>query len=167
MKNINLEIFSGDRIGLIGKNGAGKSTLLKLLSGVYQPTRGEIKISGNIGSALDNNVFLIQEASGYENFKVAFGFSGADKTQFSYFNNWVQDFAGIGDFYFLPVRTYSRGMLARLGMAFSLLSSPDILLVDEFLGAGDEKFQKRVSSELEEHLSGLRALIIALLTKSP
>ena len=161
LKNIDFELSAGDSLALIGTNGAGKSTLLKLIAGVYKPTVGSLEVTGKVGSVLDNNVFLIPEASGYENFKIAFGFSGSDASDFASSNEWVQNFANIGDFYFLPVRCYSNGMLARLGFAFSLLSTPDILLIDEHLGAGDEKFQERVKSELDNYIGNVKATIVA------
>lgn len=161
LRGIDLEIASGTRLGLIGHNGAGKSTLLKVLSGVYEPTRGEIQIQGSLSALTDLMLGMDPEASGIE-FIVTRGIvMGMSRHEACALVDDVREFSELGDHLQLPVRTYSTGMLLRLAFAVSTSISPDILLMDEMVGAGDARFQAKAQQRLLNLMSRVNILVLA------
>lgn len=149
LKNVSFKLNKGDSVGLIGHNGAGKSTLLRTMAGIYNPSIGNIKREGQIATVLELGAGMDIELSGYENIirmGVLMGMSIKNiiaKTQD------IKDFTQLGDFLHLPVRTYSAGMSTRLMFAVATSTQPDILLVDEVFGMGDEEFQIRAKERME------------------
>lgn len=163
LKDFSINLHEGQRVALIGPNGSGKSTLLRTIAGIFDPVVGTVSTRGVIGTLIDNQTFLNFQATGYENFQIAVGFSRHIRTSddIEKANKKVQSFADLGKFYFMPLSSYSNGMLSRLGLALALIEKPDILLVDENFGAGDEKFQNRISKSLDDYLDDVGVLIMA------
>lgn len=137
LEGLNFSLRDGDRVGLLGHNGAGKSTLLRLLSGVYEPSSGTAKISGEIGSLIDISLGIDPEATGRENIYLRGGLLGMSKSEINTQMEEIIEFSELGDFVDMPLRTYSTGMHLRLAFAVSTIVRPEILLMDEWLSVGD------------------------------
>lgn len=150
LRDINLEIKQGERIGIIGSNGAGKSTLLKILSKVTGPTIGQIKIKGRIASLLEIGTGFHQEMTGRENVYLNGAILGMTRREIHRDLDAIVDFAGVARYFDTPVKRYSSGMLVRLGFAVAAHLKPDILVVDEVLAVGDAEFQKRAIGKMQE-----------------
>jgi ABC-type polysaccharide/polyol phosphate transport system ATPase subunit len=144
LKDINLTIKKGERIGIIGPNGAGKTTLLKIISGITKPTRGTVKIHGRIISLIEPTSGFHPEMSGFDNIFLNGTILGMSNEEIKYKLQQIIDFADIGKFINEPVFTYSFGMMLRLGMAIAVHSEPDILIVDESLSMGDSNFMTKM-----------------------
>lgn len=161
LSNITLEFRDGDRVGLVGHNGAGKSTMLRALSGVYWPTKGRTTISGEIGSLIDISLGINPEATGRENVLVRGQLLGLTKREIAERYEEIVDFAELGDFMEMPLRTYSSGMHLRLAFAVSTVLRPEILLMDEWLSVGDENFKHKAEVRLTEMIHATKILVIA------
>jgi len=161
LNNVSLEIRDGDRIGLVGHNGSGKTTLLRTLAGIYKPTAGSIEIEGTVGTLIDPAAGMDPEATGLENIYLRGYVLGMKKHEIDSKIDEIAEFTGLGGFLELPVKTYSAGMFSRLAFAISTSVSPEILLVDEGIGAGDAAFQSAVNSRLNDLYGGVRILILA------
>jgi lipopolysaccharide transport system ATP-binding protein len=159
--NLNLSISRGERIGLIGSNGSGKSTLLRALAGVYPLKAGEISVLGQIGTLLDLSLGFEAESTGRENIYyrgMAMGFS---RGEIAKAEAEIVDFAGLGDFIDLPMRTYSSGMSIRLGFAVSTQFHPDVLLIDEVFGAGDAAFAQKALKRMSQIVASAGIVVLA------
>ncbi len=154
LKDINLEVKHGDRIGIIGKNGAGKSTLLKILSKVTGPTTGEINIKGRIGSLLEVGTGFHPELTGRENIYMNGTILGMHRWEVAKKLDEIVAFAGVAKYLDTPVKRYSSGMMVRLGFAVAAHLEPDILVVDEVLAVGDAEFQKKAIGKMKEVSEG-------------
>lgn len=161
LKDINLTINDGDRVGIVGHNGSGKSTLLKALSGIIYPVSGEIIIDGNVGSVLDAAVGVDYELTGIENIYVRGVTLGMEKKFIDDNLNEIKEFCDLGDFIYLPVKTYSNGMKARLAFSITAILKPEIYLIDEALEAGDLKFQEKIRDKFDQNLTNIRILVLA------
>ncbi|MCR9121650.1 MAG: ABC transporter ATP-binding protein [Phyllobacteriaceae bacterium] len=161
LDDVSIEIKDGDRIGLVGHNGAGKSTFLRTVAGIYKPTAGSITITGEVGTLIDPAAGMDPEATGIENIYLRGYVLGMDKGQIADLIDEIADFTELGDFLDLPVKTYSAGMFSRLGFAVSTAIKPDILLIDEGIGAGDAAFQERAAERIEELKRNVRILVVA------
>ncbi len=150
LDNINLEVNSGEVLGIIGLNGAGKSTLLKIISRVTTPSNGCIKAKGKISSLLEVGTGFHFELTGRENIFLNGAINGMSKREVSKKLDEIVDFAGIETFLDTPVKRYSSGMHIRLGFAVAAYLEPDILVVDEVLAVGDAAFQKKAINKMEE-----------------
>ncbi len=150
LSDVSLEVGKGELLGIIGLNGAGKSTLLKVISRVLKPTRGRVWVRGRVAPLLELGAGFHPELTGRENVflnGLLLGYSHAEIT--SHFQE-ILDFADISGFVDAPLRTYSTGMVARLGFAVATMKRPDILIVDEVLSVGDERFQRKCRNRLSE-----------------
>lgn len=152
LKNINLEINDGDRIAIVGHNGAGKSTFLKMLAGIYPIASGNLIVEGKISTLFEMATGFEMEATGWENIKLR-GLMLGEKPQIIESKmQEIAEFSELGDFLNIPVKYYSSGMFIRLAFSVSTAISPEILLLDEVMAAGDagflEKAQKRMKSLL-------------------
>ena len=161
LKNINLQINKGDKIGLIGKNGSGKTTLLKTFAQIYSPTSGFLEINEKPFTILDANMGLNVDATGAENVKMISYLYNLEELRSSDAIRRIQDFSELGKFINLPVRTYSTGMKVRLTTSISIQINPKFLLIDEFFGAGDKSFIEKTRTALKEKYTSLNGLIFA------
>jgi ABC-type polysaccharide/polyol phosphate transport system ATPase subunit len=143
LKNINLEIRQGEVLGIIGPNGAGKSTLLKVVARVLRPTKGRVRINGNVAPLLELVAGFDYELTGRENIYLNGAILGYSRPDIDRRFDRIVDFAGLVDFIDAPLRTYSTGMVARLGFSVATDVRPEILIVDEILGVGDAQFQTK------------------------
>jgi ABC-type polysaccharide/polyol phosphate transport system ATPase subunit len=161
LDDINLELKSGDRIGLIGLNGAGKSTLLRVLAGVYQPTGGIIDINGRITPLLNQTPGIEPEDTGYDNIITIGMLLGMTLNEITEKAPEIIEFSGLGDYIHLPLRTYSTGMQARLGFSVCTALEPGILLLDEGIGAADAQFAEKASQRVKKLVEQTEILVVA------
>jgi lipopolysaccharide transport system ATP-binding protein len=159
--DISFSLHEGDRVALLGHNGAGKSTMLRALGRVYAPTKGTAEIIGRVGSLIDINLGINPEATGRENVFIRGQLLGLTKKEISTKYQEIVDFAELGNFMEMPVRTYSTGMHLRLAFAVSTVVRPEILLMDEWLSVGDSDFQHKAETRLRELVSETKILVIA------
>lgn len=150
LKDVDLQVKCGEVVGIIGPNGAGKSTLLKILSRITEPTVGEIRIRGRVGSLLEVGTGMHQELSGKENVYLNGAILGMHKAEIDAKYEQIVDFSGIADFMSTPIKRYSSGMRVRLGFAIAAHLEPEILIVDEVLAVGDLNFQKKCLGKMED-----------------
>ena len=159
--NINFEAHDGDRIALVGNNGSGKTTLLRVLSGVYPPTRGAIRVAGRVSPMFDAMLGMTAEATGYENIWVCGKIWGLSPAQIRSSIDEIADFTELGNYLSLPVRTYSTGMALRLAFAIATVRDPEILLLDEVIGVGDATFFEKAFNRLKNVAKRARILVVA------
>lgn len=143
LKDINIEIVKGERIGIIGDNGSGKTTLLKIITGITSPTSGEIITNGRIASLISIDAGFHPELTGEENIYINGMLMGMSKREIKNKFSRIIDFSGIKEFIDVPFYTYSSGMKLRLGFSVAINSGPDILIIDEVISAGDIEFQQK------------------------
>lgn len=161
LTNLSFELHEGDKVALLGHNGAGKSTLLRALARVYAPTKGTTEINGEVGSLIDIGLGINPEATGRENVFIRGQLLGLTKKEIATKYDEIVDFAELGNFMEMPVRTYSSGMHLRLAFAVSTVVRPEILLMDEWLSVGDADFQHKAEARLRELVSETKILAIA------
>ncbi|MEX3931242.1 ABC transporter ATP-binding protein [Paraburkholderia phymatum] len=161
LQNLSFRLSDGDRVGLLGHNGAGKSTLLRLLSGVYEPSSGVARISGEIGSLIDISLGIDPEASGRENIYIRGALLGVPRAEMNKQIDEIISFSELGDFIDMPLRTYSSGMHLRLAFAVATIVRPEILLMDEWLAVGDEGFKHRAEERMNEMVKATNILVLA------
>lgn len=147
--DIDLEIAHGETVGLIGHNGAGKSTLLALIAGVMEPTVGTLDIQGSVTALLTLGVGTREDLTGRENVAIQAAITGSHHADLGTLEDDVQDFAELGRFFDLPVRTYSTGMKSRLAFAVATAVDPEILLLDETLAVGDAGFGAKAEARMK------------------
>ncbi len=160
LRDINLQIRQGERVGVIGKNGAGKTSLLKLLAGVYPPTSGRRGVEGSVSSLFEITLGFEPDASGWENIKYRGYLQGESPRSIRAKAQSIADFCELGDFLNMPVRYYSTGMTVRLAFAIATAVEPQILLVDESLSAGDLAFQKRARRRMKKLMSEASLVVL-------
>ena len=149
LRDITMSLEMGDRVGLVGHNGAGKSTLLRLLSGIYEPTRGVATVTGRVAPIFDLGVGMDPEISGFENIIIRGLFLGQTRKQMVAKVDEIAEFTELGDYLSMPLRTYSTGMRVRLAMGVVTSIDPEILLLDEGIGAVDAEFLKKAQTRLQ------------------
>lgn len=161
LRDISLDLKDGDRLGVIGHNGAGKSTLLRVLAGVYSPTRGTYARTGTISSLIDPMLGIEMDATGYENIAIRGLILGISHREMAELIPGIAEFSGLGDYLEMPVRTYSTGMLMRLGFSIATAVRSDILLMDEWLSVGDAEFKQKAEERLRDIVSSTGILVLA------
>jgi ABC-2 type transport system ATP-binding protein len=161
LQDINLSLKSGDRIGLIGHNGAGKTTLLRVLGGIYEPNCGRVVVQGSTVPLFDISLGMDQESTGYENIVLRGLFLGLTRQQIKSRMDEIAEFTELGDFLSLPIRTYSAGMQMRLAFAVSTSVVPDILLLDEGIGAGDASFLQKARERLQRFTEQVSIIVLS------
>ncbi len=166
LTDINLELNSGDRLGIIGHNGSGKSTLLRVLAGIYEPTAGIVERRGSIASLVDIGLGINPENTGKENIYIRGQLMGLKRKEIVRKFEEIIEFSQLGDFINLPVRTYSSGMLLRLAFAVSTSITADILIMDEWLSVGDGEFAHQAEKRLNKLVDNAEILIIASHSKA-
>jgi len=161
LRDLDFRIGGGERVALIGPNGAGKTTLLRTLGGIYTPVAGRLEVSGTVGVLLDASAGFDPESTGRENVRLRGLYQGLDAAAVRRLIDDVADFAGLGAFLDVPIRTYSAGMGVRLAFAIATASQPAVLLMDEWFLAGDAEFLERAQARLERLVVGAEILVLA------
>ncbi len=161
LSDLNLDIGHGERLALIGANGAGKSTLLKVLAGIYQPTRGRMASSGRVSALLTSSVGLSPDATGRENIVIRGMYMDIHPRKVRGHIDEIVDFTELGHYIDMPVRTYSAGMVIRLCFAVATAFPPEILLMDEWLAAGDASFLAKARRRMETFVTGSSIVVLA------
>jgi ABC-type polysaccharide/polyol phosphate transport system ATPase subunit len=161
LNDLTVDIHDGDRVALIGANGAGKTTLLRVLAGIYSPTRGERHSSGRISALLDVSLGLNPEATGRENIVLRGMYMNIHPREMRSRVEEIVEFTELGPYIDMPARTYSAGMMVRLGFAISTCMPAEILLMDEWLSAGDARFLDKAQKRMEEFVGGSSILVLA------
>jgi ABC-type polysaccharide/polyol phosphate transport system ATPase subunit len=161
LEGVSFTLRDGDRLGLIGHNGAGKSTLLKVLAGVYEPTRGRIEVTGSMASMLDIGHGIDWDATGVDNIKIMSRLRGMRAAQINAQMDELIAFSELGAYADLPMKTYSAGMSARLVFTLATSFKSDILIMDEWLGAGDAQFIQKATDRMNELVGHARIMVLA------
>lgn len=160
LKDVSLELYRGETLGIIGKNGVGKSTLLRIIAGIISPDKGEVVRYGDAtASLLSLQTGFVPDLSGEENAILGGMLLGIDRKQIIAHLDEINAFAELGDFFYQPVKTYSSGMKARLGFSVAYVANPDITLLDETLGVGDAAFRKKSSAAMKEKIASDRTIV--------
>lgn len=160
LNDVTLRIERGERVGILGRNGAGKTTLLKLITGNFTPTEGRVEIIGKVQSLMDAGVGFHPDLTGIENIRASMIYNGLSAEEAKTAEADIIEFCELGDFIQQPIKTYSLGMVARLGFATATAIKPDILIVDEVLGAGDGYFSLKSSQRMKQLTSGGVTLLL-------
>jgi ABC-2 type transport system ATP-binding protein/lipopolysaccharide transport system ATP-binding protein len=161
LRDVTFDIEDGERVGIIGANGAGKTTLLKVLAGIYKPTRGRVHISGRTMALINSSVGLAPDATGRENIILRGMYMDIHPRQMRERIEQVADFTELGSYLDMPVRTYSSGMVVRLAFAISTCIRPEILILDEWIAAGDAHFLAKAQRRMEEFVTGSSLMVLA------
>lgn len=159
LSGVNFDLTSGDRLGLVGSNGAGKTTLLKVLYGIYQPTIGSVDICGKVDALFNINLGFRREATGRRNIELRGLINGWSPSVIESRMEEIIEFSELGDFIELPFKSYSQGMAARLAFSVATCLEPEILLMDEWIGAGDPQFQGKARERMD-HLAKKAGIIV-------
>lgn len=161
LRNINLDISQGMRIGLIGANGSGKTTLLKLIAGISHQTTGKVEVYGKIVSLIDLEAGFHPDLTGAQNIYLNGMLLGMKRSELDRKLSCIIDFADIGKFIDVPLFTYSEGMKLRLGFSVAIHSDPDILLLDENISVGDRDFSEKAWAWINRFAKSKKTLIFA------
>jgi ABC-type polysaccharide/polyol phosphate transport system ATPase subunit len=160
LRHLTFRIEHGESVAVIGPNGAGKSTLLLTLAGILEPTEGSVAIEGRVSTLLTLGAGFEMELTGRDNIDLVGAFLGIDARVMTSLAPTIIEFADIGPFIDAPVKTYSMGMRARLGFSIATAVAPDILLLDEVLGTGDQAFRAKSQARVRELVSKARAIVL-------
>ncbi|WP_346658291.1 ABC transporter ATP-binding protein [Bradyrhizobium sp. 156] len=161
LRNVTTEIRAGDRVALIGSNGAGKTTLLRVMAGIYEPVTGTVKSRGRISPMFDIGLGIDMEISGYENIRMRGLILGMTPQEIEAQMQDIIDFTELGDYLDIPLRTYSSGMMTRLTFAVATCFAPEILLMDEWIMAGDASFMSKAKHRIESFVAKASILVLA------
>ncbi len=161
LQQINIQLKAGERLGIVGHNGSGKTTLLRVISGIYRPVHGTVRVNGNCISLININLGIDPEATGRENVKLRATMMGISPAQIREQMDEIIDFSGLGEFIEMPFRTYSSGMQLRLAFSVSSCISPQILVMDEWLSTGDKDFKARAEQRMNAIVSKTEILVLA------
>lgn len=161
LNGVSFNISNGDRVGLIGHNGAGKTTLLRTIAGIFTPVSGSIEVEGNVVTIIEPSAGMDFELSGYENIYRLCLLQGVPRRDIPAIIPDIEIFTELGDFLGAPVRTYSAGMITRLMFAIATSQTPEILLLDEMLGAGDARFQEKAAERIDTFLEKASIVVLA------
>lgn len=160
LRDINLTIGKGERVGVIGPNGSGKTTLLKIIAGITTPTSGSVKTNGKIVSLINLEAGFHPDLTGYHNIYLSGMLVGLSKKEIDTKLHAIINFADIKQFIDAPLFTYSEGMKLRLGFSIAINSNPDILILDEGFAVGDERFQKKVADAMQKLNASNKTIVI-------
>ena len=161
LNGVSFELHESDRVGIVGHNGSGKTTLLRVLVGAYEPVSGSIRTVGRIASMLSITVGMDLEATGYENIFLRAAIMGLKPQETKAIVDEICEFSGLGDYIHMPMRTYSSGMAMRLAFAISTSVAADIIVMDEWLSAGDHSFTEKAQGRLTRLVDQAKILILA------
>ncbi len=160
LKDATFSVPKGSSLGIIGHNGSGKSTALKVLTGIYRPTSGTVKVNGSVSALLEVGAGFHPELTGRENVRLNATILGFTNREIDRFMDQIIEFADIGDHIDAPIKHYSSGMHVRLGFAVAVMVRPEILIVDEVIAVGDEEFQRKCYDYLLRPAAGRYSMII-------
>lgn len=160
LKDVSLEVKHGTILGVIGHNGAGKSTLLRAVAGILAPSTGKIEVYGEISTLLALGLGFNGQLTGRENVILGGLAAGLTREEINSRYEEIAEFAELGDFINLPIRTYSSGMSSRLAFSIAVHMNPDILLIDEALSAGDARFKEKASNKIHQLMSEARTMLL-------
>lgn len=161
LRDITVDLSSGDRLGLIGHNGAGKTTLLKVFSGIYPLESGEVSVSGEVSTFISQGIGMSPEMTALDYLELQCVIRDYDKEETDAFIQEVLAFIELGEFAYMPIRTYSSGMRARLFASSAIFFPCDILLIDEGIGAGDSQFSEKFNTKLHQFFESAKILVLA------
>lgn len=161
LNDISIKLRDGDRLGLLGHNGAGKTTLLRVMSGILPPSAGRVRIEGNLSPLLSIQLGLNNQATGFENIFIRARYMGVPERKIRAQAEEIAAFSELGDYTYLPLDSYSSGMRLRLAFAIATAFSPDILVLDEWLSAGDAKFQSKAAKRLHNLIDRTGIFVMA------
>lgn len=164
LDGVSFSLEAGDKLGLVGANGAGKTTLLKVLYGIYEPTAGRIVVEGRVDALFNISLGFRREATGRRNIVLRGLINGWSMAEIEERMEGIIAFSELGDFIDLPYKTYSQGMASRLAFSIATSFEPEILLMDEWIGAGDPPFQEKARVRMQDMAE--RAGIIVLASHS-
>ncbi|WP_338554863.1 ABC transporter ATP-binding protein [Paenibacillus sp. KS-LC4] len=150
LRDINLDIYKGETVGIVGRNGSGKSTLLQIIAGTLLPTSGKVTVNGKVAALLELGSGFNMQYTGKENVYLNGAIWGLNESQIDKLYDEIVDFSEIGDFMNQPISTYSSGMIVRLAFAVQAVIPKDVLIVDEALAVGDELFQRKCYAKIEQ-----------------
>ena len=160
LEDVSIDIARGQRVGLIGANGAGKSTLLRVMAGIYFPTRGLAESYGKVSTLFPELLGVRPDATGLENIILTGILLGLTRKEISRRIPEIIEFTELGDYIYMPLRTYSTGMRTRLVLSIATCISPDILLVDEVIGVGDKSFRLKAKERLDQMMTSANTLVV-------
>ena len=160
LEDVSLVVGRGERIGVIGRNGAGKTTLLKLITGNFAPTRGTVVVNGSVQALINIGLGFHPEFTGYENIRASLVYNGLAETELDAAIADIVDFVELDEYLHQPIKTYSLGMQSRLYFATATAISPDILIIDEVLGAGDAYFSAKSAERMKRLTSSGATLLL-------
>jgi ABC-type polysaccharide/polyol phosphate transport system ATPase subunit len=161
LDGVSFSLQSGDRLGLVGGNGAGKTTLLKVLFGIFKPTAGSVDVTGRTDALFNINLGFRREATGRRNIILRALINGWSDEQIAQRMEDIVAFSELGDFIDMPMKTYSQGMAARLAFSVATTLEPEILLMDEWIGAGDPEFQVKARNRMSEIAEKAGIIVLA------
>lgn len=160
LENISFDLYRGETIGILGRNGAGKSTLLRMIAGIVEPDHGRIVNHGARVSLLSLGVGFMAHLDGRQNAMLSGMLMGLSKSEIAERMDAIIEFSGLGQFIDQPLRTYSTGMRARLGFSVAIQVNPDVLLVDEVLGVGDQEFREKSAAEMKKLIRSDKSVVL-------
>ncbi len=161
LKGVNVEIGHGERVGLVGLNGAGKSTILKVMAGIYPPTSGEAEVVGHVSPMFELATGFEMTQTGWDNIRIRGMLLGLKPDEIEERIHGIAEFSELGDFLNYPVKTYSAGMFIRLAFSVSTAINPEILLLDEVMGAGDLVFAEKAKRRMYEFMEQGKILVFS------
>ncbi len=161
LSDISFSLKEGDRLAIVGRNGSGKTTLLQILAGIISPSEGRLVSCGRITSLININIGIQAEATGHRNITLRGLASGYSPKQVEEKRQEIADFSELGDFLGMPMESYSAGMRMRLTFAIATAFNPEVLILDEWLSAGDASFKKRATERMQEFVAKAGILVLA------
>lgn len=161
LRDVSLSLERGDRLALIGANGAGKTTLLRVMAGIYEPVSGSVQVGGRISPMFDIALGIDGDLSGYDNIRLRGLLLGLSSREIERLLPLIVDFTELGDYLDMPVRTYSSGMMLRLTFAVATCYEPEVLLMDEWILAGDAHFMAKARERIDSFVQKASILVLA------
>lgn len=161
LDGVSFSLKAGDRLGLVGANGSGKTTLLKVLYGIYEPTSGRIETTGRVDALFNISLGFRQEATGRRNIVLRGLINGWSEEEIESRMEDIIAFSELGEFIDVPIKAYSQGMAARLAFSVATSLDPQILLMDEWIGAGDPPFQEKARARMNELAEKAGIIVLA------
>ena len=161
LNNVSITLRHGDRLGLVGANGSGKTTLLKVMAGIYEPDRGKVTVEGKLSCLLGGLPGIDEHENAYRNILIVCRFFGMSEEEIVEKTAEIEEFCDLGSYMALPLRSYSAGMAARLFFAITTSTNPEILLMDEGIGAGDARFARKAKARIENFLGNAKIVVVA------